>query len=225
MSRLNKVTLVLILALVVSGCHSLPPPNGLYSSYGFPAYGELSREQIALVDAALGQMEPSVIESVTGIALNDDSEHYIYGSSVGHCWPNGDICFKSVSLGQHWAVWHEATHAYHFSLSRPGIFGYKFYTFTLSWLLVAGTVYNKPDKNDVFPSNGLLDPYATTNVFEDVAVFTSDAYAYKAGRTDSVLRRLKDVGGLHGDPRYAKKLRLLAKYGFISQKLCDEILE
>lgn len=225
MARLKWVAFVLLLALVVSGCHSLPPPNGLRSCYGFPVYGGLSQEQVDFVDIALGQMEPQVIRAVSGIALNDDDEHYSLTNSICHCWPNGEICFKSRSLGQYWSVWHEAAHAYHFSLASPGVFGYKFYTFTSSWLWVAGTVYNEPGDFDTFPANGLLDDYATSNVFEDVAVFVAEAYAYKAGRADSVLQKMKDSGELYKDPRYAQKLQLLAKYGFISQKLCDEILK
>ncbi|TSC81313.1 MAG: hypothetical protein G01um101419_840, partial [Parcubacteria group bacterium Gr01-1014_19] len=76
---------------------------------------------------------------------------------------------------------------------------------------------------DIFPTQGLLDEYSSTSYFEDVATMTADAYCYQNGER-SVLRRLQALNQLKKDPRYARKLRLLVKYGFISQNLCDEIL-
>ncbi|TSC81778.1 MAG: hypothetical protein G01um101419_745 [Parcubacteria group bacterium Gr01-1014_19] len=217
----------LMIMLVLSGCHSLPPPaEGLKTKYGYSIHGEFTQTQIDSIDTALSYMEPQVIQAVKKIALNFDTDHYERPGAAGHCWPDGVICLNEAALRViYHAVWHEAAHAYHFSLGEPGIFGSRFYSLILSWLFTAGTVYNVPTAGQQFPANGLLTGYSTNNVFEDIAEFTEAACSYKFGYPDATLRKMKDSGKLHEDPRYAKKLRLLAEYGFISQELCDEILE
>ncbi len=217
----------LLLMLVVSGCHSLPPPAaGLHAKYGYSIYGEFTQTQIDSIDTALSYMEPRVIRTVKKVSFNPDIEHYTNLGSCGHCWPDGVICLNEAGLKMSYhAVWHEAAHAYHFSLGEPGIFGSRFYSLTLRWFFIAGTVYNLPIAGQQFPANGLLTGYSTSNVVEDIAEFTEAAYSYKFGYQDATLRKMKDSGKFREDPRYAKKLRLLAEYGFISQELCDEIIK
>ncbi len=215
----------LVLILVISGCHSLPPPaEGLRTKYGYSIYGEFTQTQIDFIDETLSYMEPRIVQSITKVALNPDLDHYSGPTIKGHCWPDGVICFNDDEAVRYKTIWHEAAHAYYFSLGRPGIFGYRFYLFTLAWFFTAGTVYNEPTARQTFPANGLLTDYSTCNVSEDIAEFTESVYAYKLGNSGAILRRMKESGDLHKDPRYGKKLKLLAEYGFISQELCDEIL-
>ena len=215
----------LALILVVSGCHSLPPPaEGLQTKYGYSIYGNFTQEQIDSIDTALSHMEPRVIRTVKKVSFCPDICHYERSTAVGHCWPGGEICFMRDGLWRYTTVWHEAAHAYYFSLSEPGIFGPRFYSLTISWLFTAGLVYNEPTAGQTFPANGLLTDYATTNVSEDIAEFTEAVYSYKF-YPDSLLHLMKKSGQLREDSRYEKKLKLLAEYGFISRELRDEILK
>ena len=67
----------LALILVVSGCHSLPPPaEGLQTKYGYSIYGNFTQEQIDSNDTALSHMEPRVIRTVKKVTFCPDICHY-----------------------------------------------------------------------------------------------------------------------------------------------------
>lgn len=222
MPDLKKLVLVLLLVLIVSGCHALPPLSEFVSEYNFVVRGPVSQEQVRELDRILKKLNDPIPASIKSIAVVPDQQHF-GGGVIAHCKPTGEICFLPKYINDPTTVWHEAAHAYHFSLEcrdrNPDC------KFGSQWREIAGDVYGRSgQKPRFYPGNGLLDDYSSTDYFEDVATFTADVYCFVAGRF-SMLRQLKSSGEFRKDPRYIKKLKLLANYGFISQKLCDEILE
>lgn len=193
------------------------------STHGFLIVGPVSQEQVSEFDRLISQMESKFAASIKSITVTDDESIYKNGYIVGKCNGRGEIFLRFSHFNNHITVWHEAAHAYHFSLGCYRNSG-RDCDFGIDWRRAAGDVYGKDYSRVEFPANGLLDEYSSTSYFEDVATMTADCYAFKTGNK-SMLFKLQALGKLKRDPRYVKKLRLLAKYGFISKQLCDEILE
>ncbi len=223
-TRSSAVALLLICALVGCSCQPIShttPVVSYESVHGFPVVGPVSKEDVEKFDQLLAKIDPKIAKAITSVAVTDDAD---YGgeSYVGLCNGLRQIFVRPSHFHNHITIWHEATHAYHFSLGCSRRSGQDC-AFGVEWRKAAGDVYGKKYAWDIFPTQGLLDEYSSTSYFEDVATMTADAYCYQNGER-SVLRRLQALNQLKKDPRYARKLRLLVKYGFISQNLCDEIL-
>lgn len=218
----RRLASVMLLGLVVAGCHSLPPPSEFVSEYDFAVRGPISQEQVQTLDGILKKLNDPMLDSVRSISVVPDWRHFGEGY-VAHCKANGDICFLPTYINDPTTVWHEVAHAHHFAWGcRDDDPDCKFGSL---WREIAGNVYGKSgQKPRFYPSAGLLDDYSSTNYFEDVATFTADAYCYTTGRF-SLLRQIKVSGEFHKDKRYIKKLRLLMEYKFITKAMFDEIVK
>ncbi len=183
--------------------------------------GPVSQADVEKFDRLLSKIDPGIIKAIASVTVTDAD---IYGGDnyVGLCNGRREIFVRTEHFHNPITIRHEAMHAYHFSLEcyRPSG---RDCDFGLEWRAAAGDVYGKEYPWDAFPTQGLLDEYSSTDYREDVATMATDAYSYKNGEP-SVLRRLQALRQLKKDPRYVRKLRLLAKYGFISRQLCNEII-
>lgn len=186
--------------------------------------GDVTKEQVDELDKILDAMEPDVVSAIQSVEVSKD--HSRCKKCSAYCTPSGHILFLDYSVNQADTVWHEAAHAHHFA---RGCRGHSCpCDFCVEWRKVAGNVYTNHEDNRLgkpsdYPGFGMVSEYSSKSYWEDIAEMTSDAYCFSKGRTSS-LKYLKVRGLLKSDVRYEKKLKLLAKYGFISQKLCDEIL-
>ncbi|MDO8467072.1 MAG: hypothetical protein Q7S83_02940 [bacterium] len=225
-TSLTRLSCALIL-FAVAGCAAVPvaPPVALESRHGFTVRGDVTQEVVDKLDRILDDMEPDPVSAIHSVEVTKD--HSKCEDCSAYCTPSGHILFLDYSVNAADTVFHEVAHAHHFARGcRSHVCSCGFCS---EWRRIAGDVYGKGKdyrygKPDDYPGYGMVSYYSSKSYWEDVAEMTSDAYCYKTGR-DSALRRLKAAGELDEDPRYGKKLKLLAKYGFISQKLCDEILK
>ncbi|MEK7653997.1 MAG: hypothetical protein AAB345_01795 [Patescibacteria group bacterium] len=223
--RSAAAALLLVCTFVGCSCQPIPralPVSSYESIHGFTVTGPVSREDVEKFDRLLSKIDPKIVAAIASVTVTDNAD---YGgeSYVGLCDGSGEISVRPTHFHNPVTIWHEAVHAYHFSLGCRRRSGQDC-AFGIEFRKAAGDVYGKKYSWNAFPTQGLLDEYSSTDYFEDVATMTTDAYCYQNGEP-SVLRRLQALHQLKKDPRYVRKLRLLAKYGFISQRLCDEILK
>ncbi len=178
---------------------------------------ELDDGMIKLIDEALDWLTPEMIASIECIAFNDDGKH-ISGSEWAHCHNyTGIICLKTAPLCKK-TIWHEAAHAYTFHLIHLGGDFYK------DWLEVSKTVSRK----ESLIERGVISIYGGTHKLEDIATWVAAIYSSLDPNSwsdfDDLLRssgmKFRDLGEV-----FSKKLELLRKYKFISQKDYEKFLE
>lgn len=194
---------------------------------GISIRGQMSVEEYQTMAYMADLVKAPVWSSVMSITIDPEEKHFGEEKIVGHChrdsdtieaasppfdgvaWRSGDICLKPEAVAN-MVFWHEVAHAYHLRLVTEAGGG----RFEIEWKLVAGDVYG-PENNPpeaVYPGRGLLRAYSGESFWEDVA----DTYMY-------VLAEISDErtpydlllnGG--GTLVFAKKVRLLWEYGFIT---------
>ncbi|TSC81777.1 MAG: hypothetical protein G01um101419_744, partial [Parcubacteria group bacterium Gr01-1014_19] len=77
--------------------------------------GPVSKEDVEKFDQLLAKIDPKIAKAITSVAVTDDAD---YGgeSYVGLCNGLRQIFVRPSHFHNHITIWHEATHAYHFSL-------------------------------------------------------------------------------------------------------------
>lgn len=204
--------------------HSVWAPR-YQSNYGMKLYGSFTLATVTQVEKLLSVLPRRVAESIDSINLNDDKEHYGYGTVAhftGECGGRR-ICLRDDSIN---ALWHESGHAYESYLNSQDS------DFTREWCSVAGDVYEYRNVNKIiFPSNGLLNAYSSKNHREDMAEFVEAFYCAISGEPSAFrvlyMASLKDFADgkpWRTDPRYQKKIDLLLKYGFVSRADYDKFM-
>lgn len=214
------------LTVLLAACHAMPPVANFQSSYSFTVRGHVTEDQVKTLDYIFGRLPPAMVASVREVAVQPP-EHF-KGDEVAHfngCGPI--ICFQPDNVNSPGVVWHETAHAYQYRLDLESENGLS--DFTIKWRKTAGDVYDgggdhKKGNYAEYPKLGLLDPYARTNGFEDVAMWVENVYCFLTDRHSAIVA-LKENGDFHQDARYAKKLQLLNQYGFLNDEDYRKVLD
>ncbi len=208
--RTFLVVLVVLFALPL-GCAYHQPVTTENSSYP-EVRGNVTEEQRAVIDFAFDKLPTDFLNSLKTLDIVADFEHFAFlyvgqkRIAIGHVCRSSDdkkVCIRSDYVSSD-LVWHEIAHIYSYSLPK----------FEREWQRIAGPVYDEryEDYFWVTPSEGLLTYYSRRNHLEDIAEWVECCYVY--------LYKDKNYWAFQNsnfkkDSRYAKKLALLEKYGFI----------
>lgn len=200
---------------------------------GVPTRGNLQPYECHELEYMASVVRPEVWEMVRSITIDNVATHYgpsmyiiahchspkdevaavppgSFGPPDGRDWQVGDICLKSeaaVSI----VFWHEIAHAWHFRLKTR-------HEFEDEWRQVAGDVYGRDNNppGTIYPTRGLLRRYSGQQLREDVA----DTFMFVISEIhggDAPYERLL-AGADWQDFRYREKVRLLWRYGFLSDE-------
>lgn len=173
--------------------------------------GDATAEQLAAIDFAFGKLPEDFLHSLKIVNVIADFKHFEFlyvgqtRIAIGHvCDSEGrEVCLRSDSVTPE-LVWHEIAHIYSYSLPK----------FERDWQRIAGNVYDERYEDYFWetPSEGLLTYYSRRNHYEDIAEWVECCYTYLY--IDQNYWVFQNTN-LKKDRRYAKKLALLHKYGFI----------
>jgi len=206
---------ILAILLVSPACATVPEA-GYQSRNGVVIRALITRDQGEKLDEILDALPKPLINSILFITTNDDDRHYSIPNAGGDCHWNGQICVKTPYLNNHYIIWHEVAHAYHFSLNR------KLSRFSVQW----SDLFDEVCRHDgwKYPKCGILTEYGANNIYEDVAVWTGEFYSrLRWGWWGAFLSSNRLA--FKSDPRFKEKLTLLRDYGFISDKDYKEFLD
>lgn len=207
---------LLALLFVSAGCRSLPPLSSFQSEHGFVVYGPITEEQAKELDRILRRLPSKMAHSIRGVALRPPA--HFSGGVVAHfngptCGPT--ICFQENNINVPSTAWHEAAHAYQNYLD----YDCELYNedFSDAWERVAGDVYSregyKKDRESEYPRIGILESYGRRNCHEDQATWVEHVYLFLTKHASAITALRGEE--FNSDPRYAQKLHLLHKYGFL----------
>jgi hypothetical protein len=204
---------ILLLLFFLQACHGLSYSRITTKVNKINIEGDIDWRTIQTIESALGVLPPAIIQSIQFISFHGNPDHF--QSAVGHT--NGStICFNSNLRITKGYVCHEAAHSY------TNVLGARWIN---QWNAAAGGVYeqkwdNYRNPNIIILKNGILRSYGLQNALEDIAVWTEEIYKYCEYSEDSVFSRMLDY---QYDPRFLKKLNLLLKWGFITEKEYQKI--
>ena len=161
-----------------------------------------------------------------------DKRDFFDENIEAHTHDDGTVCLPLDY--SHRTVFHESAHARHMSLDKMGS------DFSKRWKEIADfeyVGYGTLDKKDGFevwedrttePKEGLLTPYSSSSILEDVANFVENL-GYEESPKEFI-ERVNEAAGKEvysdcssyfcdtTDSRYQEKLDLLKEYGFFTEK-------
>jgi len=160
-----------------------------------------------VIKKVVSALPKAIKESIHSIYVQDKS--YFQRRVLGHCHWSGKICLRRDVLNKK-TIWHECGHAFLFDRT---------FTVEREWKKISGDVYKEYPTNTPFPHKGLLTRYSATNLHEDFAEYIEEIYAFLNGQFSWLAYIEKN------DKKYLQKCALLYKYGAITKKDYERIVE
>ncbi len=169
---------------------------------GIELHGHWTKEDLVYLERTLANLPASVVESIPSITLTPNVIGHERDLSIaGTVDDTSAITLSEDHLEE--GLIHEIAHAYAILLQNRGE------PLALLWIATAGNAYD--ETRFVYPASGVLTPYGATNYAEDIAEWVRVLYT----NDPDVIKPLQKKR-VKADARYAAKLDLLQRYGFLT---------